>query len=412
MTDNNDLLSAKDAFGKNLNPILRVKSKINAPMNMPMVGDPETDKITLLPDRPPIFHNVPNYDIEKNPFSFLYLDMTYKCNMECGFCDTPIRHYKDMPIEVFEDLCRRLPRPVNMRFVGAEPTLYPKLHEAIQIGTKYGHQLAIVTNGIRLSSKSFVKDLKRTIDNCADPKLVNLSISLNGGFERDDWYEAIDHDISHRRKKVQGFENVIEAGFRRLCINAIIVKNLNEGVVKEFYDKATSLPQGVITNIRFRCASKQGRYVEDLYESPEEHISYSGVELNNYIKSVIPEANAPLKWIRDGVNPSDGAGNLLNNPNLKCNQCCFMYYIRPKLWIATVEFGSHNSALCWRRGQFITSTQTIQPAHHYIDELSRYVNTYIPEGMKQLSAHQLKKKMYDNFQNKGRNPLTAPNWQE
>lgn len=398
-------------FDKNLDPIARVLAKAPG-MNVDMTGDPEKDNITLLPNRPPIFHNVPNYELEKNPFSFLYLDMTYKCNMECGFCDTPIRHYQDMPIEVFEELCQRLPRPVNMRFVGAEPTLYPKLREAIEIGTRYGHQLAIVTNGIRLSNKNFVKDLKRTIDNCANPKLVNLSISLNGGFEHDEWYEKIDHDISHRRKKVQGFENVIDAGFKRLCINAIIVKNLNEGVVKQFYDKAISLPDGVITNIRFRCAAKQGRYVEDLYESPDQHTSYTGVELNNYIKSVIPEANNPIHWIRDGVNPSDGAGRHLNNPLLKCNQCCFMYYIRPKLWIATVEFGSHNSTLCWRRGQFVTSTKTIQPAHHYIDELSRYVNTYVPEGMKQLSAHQLKKKMYSDFQNTGRNPLTSPNWQE
>jgi len=401
-----------DKFSKNLDPVSRVMTKINEPMNLPMTGVPEKDGITLLPDRPPIFHNIPNYDITKNPFSFLYIDMTYKCNMECGFCDTPVRHYNDMPIEVFEELCANLPRPVNMRLLGAEPTLYPKLFEAIKIGTKYGHQLAIVTNGIRLSNKSYVKGLKNAIDTCDNPGLVNLSISLNGGFERDDWYETIDHDISHRKKKVQGFENVVEAGFKRLCINAIIVKNLNEGVIKEFYDKATSLPTGVVTNIRFRTAAKQGRYVEDLYESPEEHTSYSGVELNEYIKTIIPEANAPIKWLRDGINPSDGAGNLINNPNLKCNQCCMMYYIKPKLWVATVEFGSHNSALCWRRGQFITSTKTIQPAHHYIDEMSRYVNTYIPAGMKQLSAHQLKKKMYDDFQHKGINPLTNPNWQE
>ena len=385
-------------FAKNLDPISRVRAKAPG-MNVLMTGNPEQDNITLLPDRPPIFHNIPNYDIAKNPFSFLYIDTTYKCNMECGFCDTPIRHYKDMPIETFEELCANLPRPVQMRLLGAEPTLWDKLPEAIHIATKYGHQPAIVTNGIRLAQKSYVKRLKEAIDTCADPKLVNLSISLNGGFEKDEWYERIDHDISHRKKKVQGFWNVVEAGFKRICINAIIVKNLNEGVIKEFYDVATSLPPGVVSNIRFRCAAKQGRYVDDTFEHEEDHTSYTGVELNNYIKSVIPEANQPLKWLRDGIHPSDGAGNRINNPNLKCNQCCMMYYIKPKLWVATVEFGSYNSSLCWRRGQFINSTKTIQPAHHYIDELSRYVNTYVPDGMKQLSAHQTKKKMFDDFQN-------------
>lgn len=390
----------KDKFENNLDPLSRVETKEHV-MNAPMSGNPTEDNITILPDRPPIFHNIPNYDLEKNPFSFLYLDTTYKCNMECGFCDTPIRHYKEMPIEVFENLCKSLPRPVQMRFVGGDPTLWTKLHEAIEIGTKYGHQLAIVTNGIKFANKRFVTDLKNAIDNCADPKLVNISVGLNGGLYNDEWYRTIDHDISHRKAKVKGLENLIEAGFKRICINAIIVKGLNEGVIKEFYDKATSLPPGVITNIRFRCAAKQGRYVESLYENEDDHTSYTGRELNEYIKTVIPEANNPIKWLRDGKNPSDGAGNLIDNPNLQCNECCFMYYIKPKLWVATVEFGSLNSSLCWRRGQFVTSTQTIQPAHHYIDELSRYVNTYVPEGMKQLSEHQVKKKMYDDFQNKG-----------
>jgi uncharacterized Fe-S cluster-containing radical SAM superfamily protein len=404
----------------NPNPLSRVRSK-SPGMNVPMSGNPEEDNITLLPTQPPIFHNVPDYTIDKNPFSFLYIDTTYKCNMECGFCMTPIRHYEDMKIEVFEELCANLPRPVNMRLVGAEPTLWKHLFEAIHIGTKYGHNIAIVTNGIRLAQKSFVKKLKECIDSCPDPKLVNVSISLNGGFYNDEWYKIIDHDISHREKKVKGFWNCVDAGFKRLCINAIIVKNLNEGVIKEFYDIATSLPDGVVSNIRFRCAAKQGRYVEELYEHEEDQTSYTGVELNDYIKTVIPEANAPLHWIRDGIHPSNGAGKRLNVPSLKCNQCCMMYYIKPKLWVATVEFGSHNSSLCWRRGQFVSSTKTIQPAHHYIDELSRYINTYVPEGMKTYSAHQLKKKMYDNFQDpiisnhpniKKRKINIDPNWQE
>ena len=64
-----------------------------------------------------------------------------------------------------------------------------------------------------------------------------------------------------------------------------------------------------------------------------------------------------------------------------------MYYIKPNLWIATIEFGSYNSALCWRRGQLVQSTKQIQAFHHYMDELSRYVNTYKPSGMHHHSDH-------------------------
>ena len=62
-----------------------------------------------------------------------------------------------------------------------------------------------------------------------------------------------------------------------------------------------------------------------------------------------------------------------------------MYYIRPQLWVATVEFGSHNSALCWRRGQLVQGNQVIQPFHHYMDELSRYIQTYKPSGIKETA---------------------------
>ena len=60
----------KDKFNNNLKPRERVFSKVDDAMNLPMTGDPDKDNITLLPDRPPVFHNVPNYELEKNPFSF------------------------------------------------------------------------------------------------------------------------------------------------------------------------------------------------------------------------------------------------------------------------------------------------------------------------------------------------------
>ena len=369
---------------KNLKPQDRVANKLPG-MNVPMTGDPNLDNITILDDRPPIFHNAPNYDIEQNPFSYIYCDLTYECNMECGFCDTPVRNYKDMPIELFEELCAKLPHPVAIRLVGGEPTLYKHFFKALEIGSKYKHQIAVVTNGLRLSNYNFAKDLKKVCDN--NPG-INISLSLNGGLYNDEWYEKIDHDISHRKRKVKALENLVDLGFKRLCINAIIVKGVNEGVIKQFYDYSTSLKPGIITNIRFRCAAKQGRYVDNLMEEAyEDHNSYSGIELNEYVKTIIPEANNPLHWIRDGIHPSTGSGRWLNNPNLKCNSCCLMYYIKPKLWIAVVEFGSFNSTICWRRGQFVQSTKTIQPAHHYIDELSRYINTYVPDGMRQLSDH-------------------------
>ncbi|MDA9992318.1 radical SAM protein [bacterium] len=364
---------------KNMSASERVEFKPTEEMNAPMTGDPTKDNITILDDKPPLFHSIPEYDIENNPFSFLYVDMTYDCNMECEFCYNPVRTYSTLDIEWFEDVCARLPHPVNFRLLGGEPTLYPHLDRALDAATKHGHQAAIVTNGLRLASMNYAKKLKKVLDR--NPT-VNVSLSMNGGLHHDDWYIEIDGE-SRRAKKVKALNNMMELGYRRVCINAIIVKGLNEGLVKEFYDKALEHP-GQITNIRFRTAAKQGRWDEEIFDEGEQ-TSYTGLQLDEYIKSIIPEARSPIKVIRDGYHPSTGSGVRLNNPQLKCNQCCFMYYIRPQLWVATVEFGSHNSALCWRRGQLVQGNKVIQPFHHYMDELSRYIQTYKPSGIKETA---------------------------
>ena len=369
---------------KNVSAAERIEFKPTEEMNAPMTGDPTKDNITILDDKPPIFHSLPEYDIERNPFSFLYVDMTYDCNMECEFCYNPVRTYSTLDIEWFEDVCARLPHPVNFRLLGGEPTLYPHLDRALDAATKHGHQAAIVTNGLRLASMSYAKKLKKVLDR--NPT-VNVSLSMNGGMHHDDWYIDIDGE-SRRKKKVKALENMLELGYRRLCINAIIVRGLNEGLVKEFYDKALQHP-GQITNIRFRTAAKQGRWNDeiDAFDNDEhDQTSYTGLQLDEYIKTIIPEARSPIKVIRDGYHPSTGSGVRLNVPGLKCNQCCFMYYIRPQLWVATVEFGSHNSALCWRRGQLVQGNGVIQPFHHYMDELSRYIQTYQPGGMRDTAS--------------------------
>ena len=149
---------------KNLGALDRVDAKAYEEMNLPMTGVPEEDNITILDDKPPLFHNVPEYDIENNPFSFLYVDMTYDCNMECEFCYNPVRNYSTLDIDWFEDVCARLPHPVNFRLLGGEPTLYPHLDRALDAVTKHGHQAAIVTNGLRLASMSYAKKLKKVLD--------------------------------------------------------------------------------------------------------------------------------------------------------------------------------------------------------------------------------------------------------
>ena len=60
-------------------------------------------------NKPPVFTDIPTYSIKENPYSYIYVDMTYDCNMECNFCYNPIRHYDDLDIDYFKDVCQQLP---------------------------------------------------------------------------------------------------------------------------------------------------------------------------------------------------------------------------------------------------------------------------------------------------------------
>ncbi len=319
-------------------------------------------------NRPPVFTDIPTYSIKENPYSYIYVDMTYDCNMKCNFCYNPIRHYDDLDIDYFKDVCQQLPKPVQFRFLGGEPTLYNKLEEAIDIAYEYGHNISLCTNGLKFSNLKFAEDFKKIWDR---HKTMVVSITLNGGLEHDEWYEKIDGRACAKQKS-KALENLINLNYKRICIAAIIVKDLNEGIIKEFYDLSKKYYRR-ITNIRFRTAAKQGRWDEEIVEK---QTSYTGVELNELVKTIIPEANQPYRWLRDGINPSTVKGKHINSPNLKCHQCCMMYYINPKTWVSVLEFGGHGSTQCWRRGQLVQSNSTIQPFHLHMDKFSDYINTF------------------------------------
>ena len=85
------------------------------------------------------------------------------------------------------------------RIVGAEPTLHKHCIDFIKIVLDEGHMCLLITNGLRLSSPSFVKKLQAT-------GLKQIYMSMNG-VDRDDWYEEID-DLACAEKKLKAFKNI------------------------------------------------------------------------------------------------------------------------------------------------------------------------------------------------------------
>ena len=125
---------------------------------------------------------------ENNTFKTLSIQTTYKCQMACLNCylgnmlnDSSIL---DIDIDKFNDVLNKLPNRTDIRFIGAEPTMYPNLPYLIRTVRKKGHRPSLLTNGLKLRKESYVKELK-------DAGLNLLGISMNGGLD-DEVYKEFD----------------------------------------------------------------------------------------------------------------------------------------------------------------------------------------------------------------------------
>ena len=186
---------------------------------------------------------------ELNTFETVVADVTHRCNMACANCYLPNRNVPDMDIGRLEACLAALPRRVNLRIIGAEPTVRRDLPEIIAMVRRQGHRAVLLTNGLRLARKSYVRMLK-------DAGLRHVYISLNGA-DNDDWYQAIDN-MRCAAKKLQAVENAVAHG---MIVNTgtILVRGVNEAAVDRLHRFVGDLgPRHAI--LRFKNIGALGRY--------------------------------------------------------------------------------------------------------------------------------------------------------
>jgi len=186
---------------------------------------------------------------DKNTFETVMVDITHRCNMHCANCYLPNRNIPDMDIDKLEACIAQFPKRTNIRLAGAEPTMRTDLPEIISRIKRLGHRVVLLTNGLRLSHESYVKELK-------DAGLRHVYVSLNGA-DNDDWYERIDN-LKCAEKKLKALENIID---KRMVLNTgtILVRGVNEGAVKRVIDLVQSFnPRHAL--LRFKNVGALGRY--------------------------------------------------------------------------------------------------------------------------------------------------------
>lgn len=192
---------------------------------------------------------------EDSTFPDIMVDITHRCNMECNNCYIPTRTPPDMELAKFKEFIKRFPNRRMFRIVGAEPTLHKHCIDFIKTVLEEGHMCLLITNGLRLSSPSFVKKLQAT-------GLKQIYMSMNG-VDRDDWYETID-DLACAEKKLKAFKNI--ANKFNLDIGTIIVKGVNEEAPRRMLDLIEKYDVKNIT-MRIKNVGQLGRYMQDTTEN-------------------------------------------------------------------------------------------------------------------------------------------------
>jgi len=287
-----------------------------------------------------VLKNVPlvpcrvEHTVEQNPYQNLYVDLTMRCNMDCNYCYNPVRSTSDMDLSYFEEVCKRLPRPVDFRFLGGEPALHPQFFEFITTARHYGHQVYFSSNGIRYTRPGFMEKLA-----ALDVSFV-AGLSMDGGSSSNDLYELLNNERC-LEQKLAALKNLQKYGIKRVCLSAIITRGENEKVIGELIELARQYSD-VVRYIHFRSAAKVGRWINT---EP-----YTQSELKELVRPHFNEQQFTPSCVREIFCTEDEGGT-----------CCYRFRPTPRLQISLIEFATQKSSMCPKRGKVLSEGFRIQP---------------------------------------------------
>ena len=88
-------------------------------------------------------------------FKKVYIEITNTCNLNCSFCIKDNRMKKEMIIDEFETVLKKLDKYTDYIYlhVKGEPLIHNKLDEILSLTNKYKKYVNITTNGVLLKNK-------------------------------------------------------------------------------------------------------------------------------------------------------------------------------------------------------------------------------------------------------------------
>jgi hypothetical protein len=156
--------------------------------------------------------------------AMLFMDVTNHCNMDCPMCGFSLRGMDfefNPPLEYFDKVLQAVsemrPRPVVNLF-GGEPTVRDDMFDIIDMGRKYGIDMQITTNGLRLADEEYCRKLCQTG--------VGLRLAFDGRSR--EVYERLRNNGPAYDRKMRAWENLKKFSCRKHTIIACAALGIND----------------------------------------------------------------------------------------------------------------------------------------------------------------------------------------
>lgn len=185
---------------------------------------------------------------EQNHFYSIQADITHRCNIECANCYIPNRSIPDMDVTRLYNMLERLPKKVEVRLLGGEPTVRSDLFDIISNIVRRGHRCTMMSNGLMIARPGYAAELVKA-------GMRSIYISMNGA-DDNAVYEKMDGGPWAERK-LKAWENCVVAKMN-INIGCILQQGTNNHVPKRLIELASELKSTPI--LRFRNIGPLGRY--------------------------------------------------------------------------------------------------------------------------------------------------------
>lgn len=118
-------------------------------------------------------------------FNKIYVEITNICNLNCSFCSNNENPLKEMTIEEFEIVLKKIKNWTKNIYlhIKGEPILHSKLEEILNLSNRYNFNVRITTNGTLLKEKYQI--LKKYSN------IKQINISLHSENNKSNYFENI-----------------------------------------------------------------------------------------------------------------------------------------------------------------------------------------------------------------------------